>query len=127
MSDAETTNPFSSRTSSAILQFRAPTVGLCRFADDGKHIGATEHFDLYLAAVGAQCVELLRQVADTEIHKAVAVGEAESVGQDRRALGKTPWHSAPAPNRALQNVTPMHDPRIVRKIAGRRARYSSPG
>src|SRR5258708_37652780 len=54
-------------------------------AADGKHIGAPEHFHLQFLAVGTEGVKLVCKVANTKIHEAVAVGEAESAGQDWRA------------------------------------------
>ena len=106
----------------------APTVGLSRAGrGDGEHIGAAEQLHLQFLPASSQRVELLGQVANAEVHVAVPVGEVESGGQASGHRGRTPWHSAPAPSRALQNVTPTQDPRMVRRIAGLRARYSSPG
>ena len=62
--------------------------------------------------MSTQRVKLLCKIANTEIHIAVAVREVDPAGQFCGHLGKTPWHKAPAPSRALQKVTPTHDPRI---------------
>ena len=89
-SDAITVSPSSARTSIAAWQFSAPTVGR---AGAAWYIGSTsappKSFTSTSCRRAPECVKLLGEVANAEIHVAVAVARLESAERSvLRALGQ---------------------------------------